>query len=136
MLRSAAKNHASVSVVVDVADYDRVLATMDDEAALAVLRRGDAALAPEQPAEEGRVLPIPYDFDMSGIVDAPHSAPNARFGLRNVRHRLYRGRCANNEHLSASIQAFREHKPAIYDLVGSIDSYKAGTRGPFGNHRP
>jgi len=39
MLRSAAKNHASVSVVVDAADYDRVLAAMDDEAALCKLRR-------------------------------------------------------------------------------------------------
>ena len=39
MLRSAAKNHASVSVVVDAADYDRVLEAMDDEAALTTLRR-------------------------------------------------------------------------------------------------
>jgi len=39
MLRSAAKNHASVSVLVDAADYDRVLAAMDDEVALAKLRR-------------------------------------------------------------------------------------------------
>jgi phosphoribosylaminoimidazolecarboxamide formyltransferase/IMP cyclohydrolase len=39
MLRSAAKNHASVSVVVDVADYDRVLGAMGDEAKLAELRR-------------------------------------------------------------------------------------------------
>lgn len=39
MLRSAAKNHASVSVVVDAADYDRVLAAMEDADALAELRR-------------------------------------------------------------------------------------------------
>lgn len=39
MLRSAAKNHASVSVVVDAADYDRVLEAMDDADALAKLRR-------------------------------------------------------------------------------------------------
>lgn len=39
MLRSAAKNHASVSVVVDAADYDRVLAAMDNETALTSLRR-------------------------------------------------------------------------------------------------
>ena len=39
MLRSAAKNHASVSVVVDAADYDRVLAAMSDAAALTTLRR-------------------------------------------------------------------------------------------------
>ncbi len=39
MLRSAAKNHASVSVVVDAEDYDRVLAAMGDDSALTVLRR-------------------------------------------------------------------------------------------------
>jgi phosphoribosylaminoimidazolecarboxamide formyltransferase/IMP cyclohydrolase len=39
MLRSAAKNHASVTVVCDPADYPRVLAAMDDDAKLAALRR-------------------------------------------------------------------------------------------------
>jgi phosphoribosylaminoimidazolecarboxamide formyltransferase/IMP cyclohydrolase len=41
MLRSAAKNHASVAVVCDPSDYDRVLAEMDrgDEVALSDLRR-------------------------------------------------------------------------------------------------
>ncbi len=39
MLRSAAKNHASVTVVVDAGDYDRVLAAMEDETALDNLRR-------------------------------------------------------------------------------------------------
>ena len=39
MLRSAAKNHACVSVVVDAADYDRVLTAMGDEAATQKLRR-------------------------------------------------------------------------------------------------
>jgi phosphoribosylaminoimidazolecarboxamide formyltransferase/IMP cyclohydrolase len=39
MLRSAAKNHAAVTVVCDPADYNRVLAALDDEAKLAALRR-------------------------------------------------------------------------------------------------
>tara|TARA_A100001015_G_scaffold86956_1_gene96675 strand:+ start:13574 stop:15127 length:1554 start_codon:yes stop_codon:yes gene_type:complete len=39
MLRSAAKNHASVTVVVDVADYERVLAALGDMESLAGLRR-------------------------------------------------------------------------------------------------
>jgi len=39
MLRSAAKNHAAVTVVCDPADYARVLAALDDEAKLAPLRR-------------------------------------------------------------------------------------------------
>lgn len=39
MLRSAAKNHASVTVVCDPADYAGVLAALGDESALAPLRR-------------------------------------------------------------------------------------------------
>jgi len=39
MLRSAAKNHESVTVVTDPEDYARVLAALDDAAALAALRR-------------------------------------------------------------------------------------------------
>ena len=39
MLRSAAKNHDSVTVITDPADYDRVLGAMGDAAALKALRR-------------------------------------------------------------------------------------------------
>jgi phosphoribosylaminoimidazolecarboxamide formyltransferase/IMP cyclohydrolase len=39
MLRSAAKNHGSVTVVTDPEDYSRVLAALDDAAALSALRR-------------------------------------------------------------------------------------------------
>jgi phosphoribosylaminoimidazolecarboxamide formyltransferase / IMP cyclohydrolase len=39
MLRSAAKNHAAVTVVCDPADYPRVLAALDDEKVLSELRR-------------------------------------------------------------------------------------------------
>lgn len=39
MLRSAAKNHESVTVVTDPEDYTRVLAALDDAAALSALRR-------------------------------------------------------------------------------------------------
>jgi len=39
MLRSAAKNHASVTVVTDPEDYDRVLDALEDPDTLAILRR-------------------------------------------------------------------------------------------------
>ncbi len=64
----------------------------------------------------GEIFVIPYDFDQSGIVNAPHGSPNPRFGLRNVRDRLYRGRCANNAHLDTSAQAFLDRKADIYAL--------------------
>jgi len=79
-------------------------------------------------AEMGQMLAIPYDFDMSGIVDAPHASPNPRFDLRNVQERLYRGRCVNNEHVDASVQAFLDQKQAIYDLINASELIQPGRR--------
>ena len=64
---------------------------------------------------------MPYDFDISGIASPPHARPNPRFRISSVEERLYRGRCANNAHLEASLQTFRDHREAIYDLVGNLD---------------
>ena len=65
----------------------------------------------------GLITAIPYDFDMSGFVDAPYASANPRFRLRNVRQRLYRGRCVNNEHVPASIERFQEQRAAVLALV-------------------
>ena len=78
--------------------------------------------------QDGQIMAVPYDFDMSGLVNAPYASPNPRFRLRNVRQRLYRGRCANNDQLAASAQAFIDSKQAIYDLVEKNEQYDKGTR--------
>jgi hypothetical protein len=77
---------------------------------------------------DGELLVIPYDFDMSGIVNAPYATPNPRFGLRSVRERLYRGRCVNNQYLGASTQAFIDQKQAIFDLVNDNEYFDNSTR--------
>ena len=74
--------------------------------------------------DERKMLSIPYDFDNTGIVSAPHAAPNPRFGLRNIEQRLYRGRCANNSHLDSTLQLFRDKRQAIYDLLKSVPDLK------------
>lgn len=60
---------------------------------------------------------LPYDFDMSGMVDSPYAEPNPRFGIKSVRRRLYRGRCANNEHIPLSIGKFQGVRAQLYSLV-------------------
>lgn len=69
---------------------------------------------------EDKMLSVPYDFDITGIVDAPYAVPNPRFHLRNVKQRLYRGRCENNEHLETTLQLFRDRRQAIYDLLDNV----------------
>ncbi len=73
------------------------------------------------------ILPIPYDFDMTGLVSAPHSQANPRFGLRNVRERLYRGRCRNNAHLDATVQRFIDNKQRILDTLEQYQQVNAGS---------
>lgn len=63
------------------------------------------------------LYPVPYDFDMSGMIDAPYASPNPRFNLRSVKQRLYRGRCVNNAELPETIQTFQDKRDALYALV-------------------
>lgn len=78
--------------------------------------------------DNGALVSVPYDFDMSGFVNAAYAAPNPRFKIRSVRTRLYRGRCANNEHLDNSLQAYRDRKQDIYQLVNGLTHLAAKTR--------
>jgi len=75
-----------------------------------------------------RLFSVPYDFDQSGMVNAPYAAPNPRFRLASVQSRLYRGRCVNNDRLDASIRTFVEHRDALYALVDSVAELGARAR--------
>ncbi|MDJ0939211.1 MAG: hypothetical protein QNJ00_05570 [Woeseiaceae bacterium] len=79
--------------------------------------------------EEGKpITAIPYDFDQSGFVDAPYAAPDARFRIRTVSQRLYRGRCMNNDEMANSIEAFREKRAEIEALINNQEGATEGTR--------
>lgn len=74
------------------------------------------------------IYAIPYDFDMSGLVDAPYAEPNPKFRIRRVTQRLYRGRCDYNDNLQASIQLFQDNRDAIYGLVDQQPELDDSTR--------
>lgn len=59
---------------------------------------------------------VPYDFDWSGVIDAPYARPDARLPIKSVRERLFRGYCRTAEELAPVFQSFTEKKDAIYAL--------------------
>jgi len=66
--------------------------------------------------QDGRFVPIPYDFDFSGAVDTRYAAPDPSLPIRSVTQRLYRGFC-RPELQQAPIQAlFDGQRQAIWDL--------------------
>jgi len=45
---------------------------------------------------DGRLLPIPYDFDFSGVVNAVYAEPNPNLNIKRVTQRRFRGYCKSS----------------------------------------
>ena len=61
---------------------------------------------------------MPYDFDFSGLVDAPYAvAPD---GVRQVRERRYGGLCAHNAHALAVAAEFRARRGPLLAVLGQV----------------
>lgn len=72
---------------------------------------------------DGRHLPVPYDFDFSGIVNAPYAEPNPRLKIKSVRTRLYRGRCEHNSLLAPTIERFRARRAELFALIEQQEGF-------------
>jgi len=70
--------------------------------------------------ESMTVIPVPYDFDWAGIVDARYATPNPELGIRSVRNRLYRGICRPREELDTVLAGFLERREAVYETFRSV----------------
>lgn len=63
----------------------------------------------------GKYIAIPYDFDWSGVVDAPYARPDARLPIKSVRERLFRGPCFPREAIDAAVKRIVDAKEKIYE---------------------
>lgn len=73
-------------------------------------------------------IPIPYDFDFSGLVNTPYATPPDILKLSSVRQRKYRGYCIhNNAALAAAVQ-FRAAKPAMLAALAETPGLEERTR--------
>ena len=62
-------------------------------------------------------IPVPYDFDHSGIVRAPYAHPPEELQLHSTRHRRYRGYCmVKLNTFEPVIAKFNKAKQDIYKL--------------------
>ncbi len=61
-------------------------------------------------------LPVAYDFDFSGAVNAPYATVDPRLPVKRVRDRLFRGYCAHEAELPGAAAKFQAKKDAIYAL--------------------
>ena len=71
-------------------------------------------------APGGTYLPVPYDFDFSGMVDAPYATPPEVVKVSSVRERRYRGFCRHNAQALAAAAELRAERPALLALLAQI----------------
>ena len=62
-------------------------------------------------------VPVPYDFDFSGFVDAPYATPDPSLRIGSVRQRVYRGFCRDDVDMDALYERMREHAPKFEALI-------------------
>ena len=69
-----------------------------------------------QVATAGAPVPVPYDFDYTGLVEAPYATPPPELGINSVRQRLFRGYHFSNAIYEPVIKDFNAQKEKIYAL--------------------
>jgi len=62
-------------------------------------------------------IPVPYDFDFSGLVNAPYATPNTDFQLKSVLDRVMIGNDLNAKSMNKAISHFINQKEQIFLII-------------------
>lgn len=74
------------------------------------------------------LVPLPYDYDFSGLVDAPYATPPAGINVPNVRVRKWRGFCRTNAEAQAAIADLLSHRDAILAVYDTVPELTPATK--------
>ena len=66
------------------------------------------------------LIPIPYDFDYSGLVNTTYARPNPELGIAHVTVRYYNGVCETDEVFLETLNHFKNKKE---EVLAYIDSF-------------
>jgi hypothetical protein len=75
------------------------------------------------------LVPVPYDFDISGLVAPPYAVPDARLRLANVGERFYRGPCRTVEEFDSAAGLFRERRAQMVAAIDGQPDLAPASRG-------
>jgi hypothetical protein len=71
---------------------------------------------------QSKFIPLSYDFDMSGFVNAAYAQANApQLGTGDVRERVYRGFCKSNSAMQEIRKEFLEKERALIAIIDQHD---------------
>jgi len=68
------------------------------------------------------IIPLPYDFDMTGWVNPSYATVNTTLGINSVKDRKYRGFKREKQYFDEVREQFIDKKDSIMYMVGSYES--------------
>jgi len=71
--------------------------------------------------KNGKLIPVPYDFDFSGLVNTNYAIPNTNYGLASITDRYYLGTIQPDNDISATLKFFKSKQK---NLVKTIRNFK------------
>jgi hypothetical protein len=71
---------------------------------------------------------VPYDFDYSGLVDAPYAAPPEGINVSSVKMRRYRGFCRHNAEALKAAADIRGQQGALMAVFTQVPQLNEGSR--------
>ena len=66
------------------------------------------------------LVPVAYDFDYTGFVDAPYALPPEKLKVSSVRDRQYRGYCMHNAQVLAAAAEFRAKRGEMLAAMNAV----------------
>lgn len=68
---------------------------------------------------DGKIVPVPYDFDYAGIVNAPYARFDPSMGQTSIRDRVYLGYVTSADDLHSIFSYFKTKKEALYQIINN-----------------
>lgn len=72
---------------------------------------------------------VPYDFDLSGLVNARYAKPDPSLRISRVTQRLYRGYCIPSAPLIEALEDITSSRETIMDVVNGVPGFSERDRG-------
>jgi len=63
---------------------------------------------------------VPFDFDLTGVVNAEYAITSPELGLQNIRERLFQGMCYNKEVYQEALNEFILKKDKFYSVINEF----------------
>ena len=64
-----------------------------------------------------QLIPIPFDFDYSGMINTPYAIPSAQLPIIHVKDRFLKGSCYDEGHFTDAIKLYNSKKQAVLSTM-------------------